>query len=109
MRLYRKQFFTIEHPQTLYAVALSPLLELLELGEQLFLRADGQRADPLERNVQLLAHVFHHAVALDVEPRLERTVFSVIARVDDGAVRLAGARANVLVLFDHQYPRVIFT
>ena len=94
--LLTAQRLTIQHRQTLHAVALSAGLQLLQTGDVGLVKAQHQRAAPAVGEIQLAGQRLHHLRTGHVEPGLGRADGRVEPGVADGRVGLAGACAHIL-------------
>ena len=82
-----------------HTVGLAPLQQRVQTGTVRLIKAEHQRTVADEIKVQFFGQFPHQAVALHIEPGHLGAGSRVIARVDDGAVGLGGAGADVLGLF----------
>ncbi len=89
-----QDFFTPDEA-AVHAVCFPVVEQLDQRGPVLFLKAQHQGARHSVGHPQPVAQRAHHAGALDVQPRFLRPRLGVIPRVDDAAVGLARALADV--------------
>ena len=101
------QLVSANNAQTLHAVFLAPLPQLLQPGQVLLVKAQHQGAVTPVGKVQLPAEALHHAAARHIEVGFFRSRHGVEAGVYDGGVGLAGACAHILVLFAQGQAQVV--
>ena len=107
IRLHSHQLVPFYDAQPLHAVGDAVFIELLQRGAVLVAQADDKAAAPVVGKIQLLRKGRHPAAALDVELGHQAAVGRVVPGVDNGAVGLGRAAADVLLLLYHKNFRVI--
>ena len=107
VRLHSHQLVPFYDAQPLHAVGDAVFIELLQRGAVLVAQADDKAAAPVVGKIQFLRKGRHPAAALDVELGHQAAVGRVVPGVDNGAVGLGRAAADVLLLLYYKNFRVI--
>ena len=105
VRLQGAQFAAFHDAQPLHAVGQTVLIEFLQRRAVLIAQADHQAAALVVGKIQLFGKGRHHAAARHVQGGHAAACGGVEPGVDDGAVGLAGAAADVLLLVQYQNVR----
>ena len=99
VRLHLQQFVVVNDTKIRDAVRLSPVVECLKARHVFLGETDHQGTDAPERDIQIFCQIAHQRIAAHVELCHQTAGRGVIAGVDDGAVGLGGAAADILLLF----------
>ena len=102
-----EQLLPPDDPQPFHPVGYAVFVQSLQPGTACLGQADHQAAALVIGKVQLFGQGGHPFAALDVQPGHQGAVARVETGVDDGAVGLAGAAADVLLLVQDEDVRLI--
>ena len=101
VRLHFHQFFSLQNLKTLHTVLLSALQQFFQAASLFFGRTDNQRTVLLKRNIQFFRQFFHFPAAFQIHFCFHGAWLRVKTCVDDPAVCLGGAAADVLLPLQH--------
>ena len=99
--LQSEKFLSLQNPKIRYTVFSSPLQQFRKESGILIFRADDQGTVSVKREIQLPGQSVHHLIAPDIHLCLLRAGQSVETCVNNGAVGLGGAAADILLPLDH--------
>lgn len=102
VRLQGAQFLPPDDAQSLHAVGAAVFQQFFQRRAVLLAQADHQAAALPVGKIQLFGKVRHHPAARHVEGGHPAAGGGVKPCMDNGAVGLGGAAADVLLLIDHQ-------
>ena len=103
VRLHGHQLVALDDAQSLDAVLHAVLVQLHQVRAILLAEHDDEAAVLDVMEVQLLGQPGHDAAAFDIQLRHQAAVRRIVAGVNDGAVGLGGAAADVLLALDHEH------
>ncbi len=107
VRFHFCQLGALDDTQPLDAVGNAVFIEFFQRGAVIVAQADDKAAALLVGEIQFFGEGGHPAAALDVQACHQAAVGGVVPGVDDGAVGLRRAAADVLLLFQNQNIGVI--
>ena len=102
VRLHLDQLVTFDNAQALYAVGHAVFVQLYQIRAVLLAQTHHQAAALVVGKIQFFGKGRHTAAALHIQLGHQAAVGGIVACMDNGAVGLGGAAADILLLIQNQ-------
>ena len=102
VRLHLDQLVAFDNAQALYAVGHAVFVQLYQIRAVLLAQTHHQAAALVVGKIQFFGKGRHTAAALHIQLGHQAAVGGIVACMDNGAVGLGGAAADILLLIQHQ-------
>ncbi len=102
VRLHLDQLVAFDNAQALYAVVHAVFVQLYQIRAVLLAQTHHQAAALVVGKIQFFGKGRHTAAALHIQFGHQAAMGGIVACMDNGAVGLGGAAADILLLIQHQ-------